>query len=144
MPYIISVGRLDINSEGLMLLTNNGNLAKYLEHPSQAFKRKYRVRVFGEVNENKLNTIKSTFKIENFEYKPMEITVEKKQKSNTWLNITLIEGKNREIRKVMQHINLQVNRLIRISFGDFKLGKLKSSKIIEVSESEIKKINYNG
>ncbi len=144
MPYVISIGRLDINSEGLMLLTNNGNLAKYLEHPSQAFKRKYRVRVYGEVDTNKLNAIKNKFKIENFEYKPMEITIEKKQKSNTWLNITLIEGKNREIRKVMEHIGLQVNRLIRVSFGNFKLEQLKASKIIEVPEPEIKKINYNG
>jgi 23S rRNA pseudouridine2605 synthase len=139
MPRTISVGRLDINTEGLLLLTNNGDLSDYLSHPKQAFKREYRVRVFGKLNKKRFESIeKYGVVIDGFKYKPMKILIEK-EGTNSWLRITLTEGKNREVKRIMQELGLSVTRLIRIQYGPYKLGNLDSGSIKEVSIKSIKK-----
>ena len=129
---VISIGRLDLNSEGLLLLTNNGELARKLEHPSQGFKRCYRVRIHGEINISKLKDLEKGITIEGISYAPLKVKIEKEQNTITWLNIELSEGKNREIRKIMEHLGLQVTRLIRISYGPFQLRELKPGAVKEV------------
>jgi 23S rRNA pseudouridine2605 synthase len=145
LKHIVSVGRLDLNSEGLLLLTNNGGLAHHLESPETGWKRKYRVRVFGVVNEKALKDLKKGITIkddntgENIHYGPIEAEVDTRGTNrNAWLNITLTEGKNREIRKVCAHLGLQVNRLIRTSFGPFDLGKMKANELQEISKEHLK------
>ena len=136
---VISIGRLDLNSEGLLLLTNDGELARRLEMPSNEWIRRYRVRVRGSVDQNKLRRLQNGTTIAGIKYKPVRATVDSETRTNAWLTVTLTEGKNREIRKIMEHLNLQVNRLIRISYGPFELGKLERSQIDEVR----KKILYD-
>lgn len=131
LPRVVSVGRLDLNSEGLLLLTNDGELARKFEHPKTAMKRKYRVRVFGKVEIKKLFALKKGITIDGVRYSSIFVEVEKLDK-NSWLQITLTEGKNREIRKVLKHFGLEVSRLIRVSYGDYELGKLKVGEVKEV------------
>lgn len=142
MPRVISVGRLDLNTEGLLLLTNDGELSRYLELPATGWKRKYRVRVHGRVNPKRLESLKTGITIDGIKYKSIlaEIDESNNEKSgtNTWLNITLTEGKNREIRKVMDALNLKVNRLIRVSYGPFQLGNLKTQDVQEVKMNVLK------
>lgn len=135
---VISVGRLDLNTEGLLLLTNDGELSRYLEHPKTGWSRNYRVRVHGKVNEEKLDRLKEGITIEGVHYKSIKATLEKQTGANSWINMTLREGKNREIRRVMEHLNLQVNRLIRIAYGPFNLGKLESGMVEEVDQGILK------
>lgn len=123
---LISIGRLDLNSEGLLLLTNDGELARYFEHPSTALMRRYKVRVHGDVNEAELEKLKDGITVEGVRYGAIDAVLERKQGSNAWLNVTLSEGKNREIRKVFSALNLPVNRLIRVAYGPFSLGTLKA------------------
>ena len=132
LPRVVTVGRLDINTEGLLLLTNDGGLARHLELPATGWKRKYRVRVHGRVNEEKLASLADGITIEGVRYKSIEAAMEKSQGTNSWLNITLVEGKNREIRKVMEALGLKVNRLIRVSYGPFVLGDLPRGVATEV------------
>jgi 23S rRNA pseudouridine2605 synthase len=134
LPRVVSVGRLDLNSEGLLLLTNDGGLARYLEMPSTGWKRKYRVRVYGMVDERRLADLKNGIMVEGIEYKSIIANVESSQGDNSWLNITLTEGKNREIRRVMEALELRVNRLIRTDFGPFSLGKIEEGAAQEVKE----------
>lgn len=134
LPRVVSVGRLDLNTEGLLLLTNDGGLARYLELPATGWKRKYRVRVHGAVDEDRLAGLKKGITVAGVKYKSIIATLEKRQGGNAWLNITLTEGKNREIRKVMEALGLKVNRLIRTDFGPFHLGKLEEGKAEEVPE----------
>lgn len=131
---VISVGRLDLNSEGLLLLTNNGALSRQIELPKTGLPRGYRVRVRGDLTEEGLQAIENGIRVDGVQYRPIEITVEKSnwQSSNHWLHMTLHEGKNREIRNVMRAIDLQVNRLIRVSYGPFELGNLALGKVTEV------------
>jgi len=131
---VVSIGRLDINSEGLLLLTNNGEFARYFELPSNNFERNYRVRVFGNVSQRKLDSLKNGVKIDGIKYGKIIATLEDANQTtkNTWLNITLTEGKNREIRKVMANLGLQVNRLIRQSYANFYLGRIPKGEITEV------------
>lgn len=141
---VISVGRLDLDSEGLLLLTNNGALARKLEHPKSALTRQYRVRVYGTLNMNKLRSLKDGCKIGNVRYGPIHVLIEGKGKyatqnaKNTWLLVTLREGKNREIRKVMAHCGLQVNRLIRTHYGPFCIDDLKIGETQEIQSKMFK------
>ncbi len=138
MPRVISVGRLDLNSEGLLLLTNSGELSRKLELPNNGWKRRYKVRVHGFVNRNKLSELEKGVTIEGITYGPIKVEVESQKGSNSWLIITLSEGKNREIRKLMKSIGLDVARLIRISYGPFQLGNLKRGEVREVSQKVLK------
>ncbi|EHH67903.1 pseudouridine synthase [Gluconobacter morbifer] len=132
MPRVISVGRLDINSEGLLLLTNDGELARRLELPGNAWVRRYRVRVFGVVDEKRLASLANGFEYEGVKYGSIEAALDSTKGDNSWLTVSLREGKNREIRRVMQGLNLHVSRLIRLSYGPFQLGQLKVRELEEV------------
>lgn len=138
MPRVISVGRLDLNSEGLLLLTNDGALARKLEMPTSQWTRRYRVRVFGTINHDDFNKLKKGVTVEGIHYAPIDVKIDSHKGNNTWLTVSLQEGRNREIRKVMQHINLQVNRLIRIAYGPFQLGTLPKGGLDEVTFKVIK------
>ena len=133
LPRVISVGRLDLNSEGLLLLTNNGELSRKLELPSNGWARRYKVRVHGFVDAKKLAPLQKGVVVEGVSYGPITAIIESQQGANTWLQVTLTEGKNREIRKVMKSIGLEVSRLIRLSYGPFQLGSLKKGEAREIS-----------
>ncbi|MBH89083.1 MAG: pseudouridine synthase [Magnetovibrio sp.] len=135
---VISIGRLDLNSEGLLLLTNDGELARRLEMPSTGWIRRYRVRVRGTVNQNKLKTLQNGPIVAGINYKSIKATLDSETRTNAWLTVALTEGKNREIRKIMEHLDLEVNRLIRLSYGPFELGKLKRSQVDEVHNEILK------
>lgn len=120
----IAVGRLDLETEGLLLLTNNGGLARFLELPSSEFERVYRAKVFGILSEEGLNALEQGVTIEGTAYRGCHITVDQSRGKQSWLTITLLEGKNREIRKLMTYIGLTVRRLIRTSYGPYQLGEL--------------------
>ena len=132
LPRLISVGRLDFNTEGLLLLTNDGGLARVLELPDTGWLRRYRVRAHGEVTQAQLDELKKGVEVEGVKYGPIEATLERDQGSNVWLVFAIREGKNREVRNVMAHLGLEVNRLIRISYGPFQLGELEEGKVEEV------------
>lgn len=139
LPRLVSVGRLDLNTEGLLLLTNDGGLSRYLELPSTGWSRKYRVRVHGTVDEKKLEGLKNGITVDGVHYKSIDAVLEQAQKgANAWLSVTLREGKNREIRRVMEAIDLKVNRLIRVSYGPFNLGKMAVSEVQEVKPDIMK------
>ncbi|MBN8828580.1 MAG: rRNA pseudouridine synthase [Sphingobacteriia bacterium] len=133
LPRLLSVGRLDINSEGLLLLTNDSNIATFLERPENKIKRTYKVRVFGEFNKDYILKLKKGIKVEDIHYKPINAEIISQTKNNAWLKLELFEGKNREIRKIMEHLGLKVAKLIRIEYGNFALGELKTGKIVKVS-----------
>ena len=133
LPRVVSVGRLDINTEGLLLLTNDGELARKLELPATGWLRRYRVRVFGAVDEEALAKLKKGIVIDGIHYGSIEATLDRQQGNNNWLTIALREGKNREIKVICEHMGLKVNRLIRLSFGPFQLGDLNPGKVEEVS-----------
>jgi 23S rRNA pseudouridine2605 synthase len=132
LPRVVSVGRLDINTEGLLLLTTDGALARHLELPSTGWVRRYRVRAHGHVNQEALDRLKNGITLEGVRYGPVEARVERQQGSNVWLMIGLREGKNREVKRIAEHLGLTVNRLIRVSFGPFALGELTAGAIEEV------------
>ena len=132
LPRLITVGRLDLNSEGLLLLTNDGDLKRKLELPSSKIVRSYRVRAKGVANENKLSRLRQGITVDGIRYRPMELNIIKQNTSNVWLSVRLMEGKNREIRLSFQAIGLEVNKLIRTSFGPISLGKLDKGQIEEV------------
>lgn len=132
LPRVISVGRLDLNSEGLLLLTNDGGLARQLELPSTGWVRRYRVRVHGDVDEIKLQGLEKGVEVEGVKYGPIKAVMDRRQGSNAWLTLSLQEGKNREIRRVMEHMGWPVTRLIRIAYGPFQLGTLEVAKAEEV------------
>lgn len=133
MPRVISVGRLDFNSEGLLLLTNDGALARKLELPSQGWLRRYRVRVHGQVVEALLARLANGITIDGVEYGAIQASVERQKGDNAWLIIGLREGKNREIRRVMEHLGYPVSRLIRVAYGPFQLGNLVEGEVREVA-----------
>jgi len=132
MPRVVSVGRLDLNSEGLLLLTNDGALARQLELPANGWLRRYRVRVHGEVEPAALASLGRGLTIEGVRYAPIEAGLDSQRGSNAWLTVSLHEGRNREIRRVMAHLNLAVTRLIRVAYGPFQLGNLARGEIAEV------------
>ena len=123
LPRLISVGRLDINTEGLLLLTNDGSLARVLELPATGWLRRYRVRAHGRVTPEQLARLTAGITIDGIRYGPIEATLDRAQGSNVWLAFAIREGKNREVKNVLGHLGLKVNRLIRVSFGPFQLGE---------------------
>jgi 23S rRNA pseudouridine2605 synthase len=132
LPRVVSIGRLDFNSEGLLLLTNDGTLARHLELPATGWLRRYRVRAHGRVAQADLDALKDGIEIEGVRYGAIEATLDSVQGANAWLTIGLREGKNREVRRILAHLGLEVNRLIRISYGPFQLGDLQLGEVEEV------------
>jgi 23S rRNA pseudouridine2605 synthase len=133
LPRLISVGRLDLNSEGLLLLTNDGALARQLELPATGWIRRYRVRVFGFPTSEMLASLANGVTVEGVRYGPIEAGLDSKKGDNAWVSIALKEGRNREVRKVMAHLGMQVTRLIRVSYGPFQLGTLPRGGVDEVA-----------
>ena len=144
LPRLITVGRLDLNSEGLLLLTNDGDLKRKLELPSSKIVRTYRVRAKGIANENKLSRLRQGITLDGIRYRPMKLNIIKQNTSNVWLSVRLMEGKNREIRLSFQAIGLQVNKLIRTSFGPINLGKLDKGQVEEVELNSFSAILKDG
>ena len=138
LPRVISVGRLDLNSEGLLLLTNNGELSRKLELPENGWSRRYKVRVHGFINKNKLADLAKGVTVDVVNYGPVKAELESQNGTNSWLIVTLNEGKNREIRKLMKSIGLEVARLIRLSYGPFQLGSLKKGEVREIPQKVLK------
>lgn len=138
LPRVISVGRLDLNSEGLLLLTNNGELSRKLELPENGWSRRYKVRVHGFINKNKLADLAKGATVDGINYGPVKAELESQNGTNSWLVVTLNEGKNREVRKLMKSIGLEVARLIRLSYGPFQLGSLKKGEVREVPQKVLK------
>jgi len=132
LPRVVTVGRLDINTEGLLLLTNDGGLARVLELPATGWLRRYRVRAHGEVTQEALDRLRRGVTIDRMVYGAIEAKIDRTQGTNVWLTVGLREGKNREVRTVLEHLGLEVNRLIRLSFGPFQLGELKTGQVEEV------------
>jgi 23S rRNA pseudouridine2605 synthase len=132
LPRLISIGRLDFNTEGLLLLTNDGGLARALELPDTGWLRRYRVRAHGEVTQAQLDELKKGVEVDGVKYGPIDATLERDQGANVWLVFAIREGKNREVRNVMAHLGLEVNRLIRVSYGPFQLGELAEGEVEEV------------
>jgi 23S rRNA pseudouridine2605 synthase len=133
LPRLVSIGRLDLTSEGLLLLTNDGALARRLELPSNGWLRRYRVRVHGKVNEGALAWLARGITVDGVKYGPIQAGLDSRQGTNAWLTVSLQEGKNREIRRVMQHLELHVTRLIRVAYGPFQLGTLPPGAVEEVN-----------
>jgi 23S rRNA pseudouridine2605 synthase len=132
LPRLISVGRLDFNTEGLLLLTNDGGLARTLELPDTGWLRRYRVRAHGDITQAQLDQLKDGIEIEGVKYGPIEATLERDQGANVWLVFAIREGKNREVRNVCAHLGLEVNRLIRVSYGPFQLGEVPEGQVEEI------------
>jgi 23S rRNA pseudouridine2605 synthase len=132
LPRVVSVGRLDLNSEGLLLLTTDGGLARRLELPSNGWLRRYRVRMFGVPDQGRLAALAHGVTIDGQKYGPIEAGLDSKKGDNCWLTVALREGRNREIRKVMAHLGFQVSRLIRVAYGPFQLGLLPANSVEEV------------
>jgi 23S rRNA pseudouridine2605 synthase len=132
LPRLISIGRLDFNTEGLLLLTNDGGLARALELPDTGWLRRYRVRAHGEVTQGQLDELKKGVEVDGVKYGSIDATLERDQGANVWLVFAIREGKNREVRNVMAHLGLEVNRLIRVSYGPFQLGELAEGQVEEV------------
>ncbi|MFC0410666.1 pseudouridine synthase [Roseomonas elaeocarpi] len=133
LPRLISVGRLDLNSEGLLLLTNDGALARKLELPANGWLRRYRARVHGKVNEAALAWLAKGITVDGVKYGPIQAGLDSRQGTNAWLTVALHEGKNREVRRVLAHLDLQVTRLIRTAYGPFQLGSLPRGAVEEVN-----------
>ena len=138
LPRLMSVGRLDIGTEGLLLLTNDGGLARVLELPDTQWLRRYRVRAHGRVTQAELDRLRDGISIEGVNYGPIEATLDREQGANIWLSFAIREGKNREVRNVLGHLGLQVNRLIRVAFGPFELGELRDGAIAEIETAALR------
>lgn len=138
MPRVLNIGRLDINSEGLLLLTNDGGLKRRLEHPETAWLRKYRVRVNGRPMDDTFNPLRAGITIEGEDFQPMEITLDRQQGANAWLTVGIREGRNREIRRAMTAVGMTVNRLIRVSYGPFRLNEMQPGDVVEVKRKVIR------
>lgn len=139
MPRVISIGRLDLNSEGLILLTTDSAIARYAELPSTNWPRRYRVRVYGDVDPQVMADLKNGITIDGVNYGQIDVDMDQPKGRNCWLFVTLYEGKNREIRRVMQHLGLHVNRLIRVAYGAFALDKKQPDDLWEIPFSQFAK-----
>ncbi|MBO7537543.1 MAG: rRNA pseudouridine synthase [Alphaproteobacteria bacterium] len=137
---LLYIGRLDYNSEGLLLFTNDGNFSRKLELPATGLTRSYKVRFHGNLTKEKIEKLKNGVIIDGIRYGPIDVKITKQDKSNNWAILTLREGKNREIRKVLESLDCIVNRLIRISYGTVSLGDLQSGKVEKLSENEVRKL----
>ncbi|MBT3660514.1 MAG: rRNA pseudouridine synthase [Rhodospirillaceae bacterium] len=138
LPRVITVGRLDMMSEGLLLLTNDGGLARRLELPETGWARRYRARVHGHVDEARLANLAKGVTVEGVRYGPITAELESQQRSNAWLGIRLNEGKNREIRRVLAHLGLDVTRLIRTAYGPFQMGNMRRGDVDEIKGKVLK------
>ncbi|MFQ5563556.1 MAG: pseudouridine synthase [Parvularculaceae bacterium] len=138
LPRVISIGRLDLTTEGLLLLTNDGGLARQLELPANAWTRRYRVRAYGRTTQKDLEALKDGVEIDGVRYGPVRANLDQTQGGNQWITVSITEGKNREIRKLMEHLGLKVNRLIRVAYGPFQLGKLGKGAIEEIPTKQLK------
>jgi 23S rRNA pseudouridine2605 synthase len=138
LPRLISVGRLDINTEGLLLLTNDGGLARVLELPATGWLRRYRVRALGRVGQEELDRLRGGITIDDIRYGPIAATLDREQSANVWLTFSIREGKKREVRKVLESLGLKVNRLIRVAFGPFDLGDLDDGAVREIETPELR------
>jgi len=138
LPRVISVGRLDLNSEGLLLLTNDGEVARKLELPSNGWVRRYRARAFGRVTQMELDGLQGGIEVEGVRYGPIEARLERGQGANAWIEVAITEGKNREVRRVLEALGLKVNRLIRVSYGPFELGALEPGAAEEIPRRMLK------
>lgn len=137
---LLYIGRLDYNSEGLLLFTNDGNFSRKLELPSTGLSRSYKVRFYGNLTKEKIDKLKKGITVDGIHYGSIDVKIIKQDKSNNWAILTLKEGKNREIRKVLESLGCIVNRLIRISYGTVSLGNLPSGKVEKLSGNEIQKL----
>ncbi len=137
LPRLISIGRLDLNTEGLLLLTTSGALARTLEHPKTGWKRTYSVRAYGTPDPKTIEKIRAGITLEGIRYAPADLVFETEGNRNNWLEITLTEGKNREVRKLLNAAGLQVNRLIRTSYGPYELDRLVRNEIQEIKGDEL-------
>lgn len=137
LGHVMKIGRLDIESEGLILFTNNGDYARQMELPEAALERKYRVRVYGVVPPRLVKVLKDGIIIEGVHYRSVQVIIQKQQDNQAWLLVTLIEGKNREIRRIMNYFGLRVSRLIRIAYGPYDIGSLTAGEWREVACVEI-------
>jgi 23S rRNA pseudouridine2605 synthase len=140
LPRVISVGRLDLSSEGLLLLTNDGGLARSLELPSTGWLRRYRVRAYGRVSQTELSQLADGITVDGITYGPVEAILDRAETSNAWITVSIREGKNREVRRVLEAIGLKVNRLIRVSYGPFQLGKMPPGTVEEIAPSAMKEM----
>lgn len=140
LPRVISVGRLDLSSEGLLLLTNDGGLARSLELPSTGWLRRYRVRAYGRVTQAELAQLADGITVDGITYGPVEAILDRSETSNAWITVSIREGKNREVRRVLEAIGLKVNRLIRVSYGPFQLGKMAPGSVEEIAPSAMKEM----
>lgn len=138
MPRVVSIGRLDLNSEGLLLLTNDGDLKRRLELPATGWLRKYRVRAHGEADDSTLEPLRRGIDVGGERFQPMTVTLDRKQGSNVWLTVALREGRNREVRRALEAVGLRVNRLIRVSYGPFQLGELEPGQVEEVRAKAVR------
>ncbi len=132
LPRVMTIGRLDLNSEGLLLLTNDGGVKRKLELPSTGWVRKYRVRVKGRPTDDMFAPLRKGVTVDGERFQGMSVAIDRQQGANAWLTVGLREGKNREIRRAMEHIGMTVNRLIRVSYGPFKLGELRQGEVEEI------------
>ena len=139
LPRLMSVGRLDLNSEGLLLLTNDGDLSRFLELPKTGWSRKYRIRIFGKIEQLHLDKLREGISLKGINYSPMGITLDSQGKTNSWLTVVLKGGKNREIRETFGSFGLRVNRLIRIAYGPLNLGGLGKAEIVELESDTLQK-----
>ena len=137
MPRVVSVGRLDFNTEGLLLLTTDGALARHLELPATGWLRRYRVRVHGTITQERLDTLKEGIEVEGVRYGPIEARLDTVQGANAWLTVGIREGKNREVRRVLNTLGVEVNRLIRVSYGPFQLLDIEPARVEEVKPAVI-------
>ena len=137
LPRVMPIGRLDMTTEGLLLLTTDGEFKRQMELPSTGVPRTYRARAFGEVSQNQLEDLFDGLEIDGIRYGQIEANLERRTGRNQWIEMTLTEGKNREVRRVLEHLGLQVNRLIRTSYGPFHLGELASGAVEEVRQHDL-------
>lgn len=140
LPRLVTIGRLDMNTEGLLLLTNDGELKRAMELPANAFVRRYRVRVFGLVNARQLEALAEGVTIEGVRYGSINADIEHKSGSYSWLLISITEGKNREVRKVLEHLGLQVTRLIRVGYGPFDLDDLPVRGVDQIPDDAVSRL----
>jgi 23S rRNA pseudouridine2605 synthase len=138
LPRVVAIGRLDINTEGLLLLTNDGGLARVIAHPETGWLRRYKVRAHGDITQAALDGLRGGITLDGMEYGPVEATLDRVQGDNIWITLGLREGKNREVKRILEHLGLQVNRLIRLSFGPFQLGDLEPGLVEEVRTKVLK------
>jgi 23S rRNA pseudouridine2605 synthase len=138
-PRLMPVGRLDLNTEGLLLLTNDGELKRAMELPASEVPRTYRARTFGDVSQAQLESLMDGITVEGVRYGPIDANLERRTGRNQWVELTLSEGKNREVRRVLEHLGLKVSRLLRTSYGPFELGDLPKGAVDEVKKHELER-----